>query len=235
MTSRHVARRRARGMTLVEVMVAIAVLSMVAVLIYGVVDSLSRGRKGEALRAERAHQIRDAVARIVRDMTSAYLSTSAPPTQALLTRKTAFVGRSSFPFGRVDFTAFAHLRTQRDSHESDQAEVGYFVVQNPEVSEEMDLVRREQTPIDLDPLKGGVRNVVAEDVQTFSLKYLDPMTGNWLETWDTTQVTGQPNRLPLAVRVTLELKGVGKEPGYSYTTKFFLPIQQPLSFANGGP
>ena len=233
MIPRHAANPATRGMTLVEVMVAIAVLSMVVVLIYGVVDSLSRGRKGESLRAERAHQVRDAVSRIVRDMTSAYLSTAAPATEALLTRKTAFVGRSSFPFGRVDFTAFAHLRTQRDARESDQAEVGYFVVQNPDVPEDMDLVRREQTPIDLEPLKGGIVSVVAENVQKFSLKYLDPVTGNWLETWDTTQVTGQPNRLPLAVRVILELKGVGKEPGYEYTTKFFLPIQQPLSFASG--
>jgi general secretion pathway protein J len=219
-------------MTLVEVMVAIAVLAMVSVLIYGVVDSLSRGRKGEAERADRAHQIRDAVARIVRDMTSAYLSTSAPANQALLTRMTAFVGRSSLPYSRVDFTAFAHLRTQRDAHESDQAEVGYFVAPNPDVSDEMDLVRREQTPIDLYPLKGGINSVVAEGVQQFTLKYLDPVTGNWLDTWDTTQVSGQPNRLPLAVRLILELKGVGKEPGPSYTTKFFLPIQQPLSFAS---
>jgi general secretion pathway protein J len=226
-------RSGARGMTLVEVMVAIAVLAMVSVLIYGVVDSLSRGRKGEAERADRVHQLRDAVSRIMRDMTSAYLSTAAPSNQALLTRMTAFVGRSSVPYGRVDFTAFAHLRTQRDAHESDQAEVGYFVVPNPDVSEEMDLVRREQSPIDLYPLKGGIVSVVAEGVQQFSLKYLDPVTGNWLDTWDTTQVSGQPNRLPLAVRVILELKGVGRDPGPSYTTKFFLPVQQPLSFANG--
>jgi general secretion pathway protein J len=220
-------------MTLVEIMVAIAILSMVSVLIYGVVDSLSRGRKGEAMRAERAHQGRDAIARIVRDMTSAYLSLAMPPTQALVTRRTAFVGRTSLPFSRVDFTAFAHLRTQRDTQESDQAEVGYFVEQDTDNPDEMDLFRREQTPIDIDPLKGGIVNVVAEGVIQFSLRYLDPTTGNWLDSWDSTQSTGQPNRLPLAVRLILELKDTGGGHGYSYTTKFFLPIQQPLSFASG--
>ena len=44
------------------------------------------------------------------------------------------------------------------------------------------------------------------------------------------QLTGQPNRLPLAVRVRLVLKGVGAGTPYTYTTKIFLPIQQPLSF-----
>jgi general secretion pathway protein J len=219
-----------RGMTMIEIMVAIAILAMVAVLIHGVIDSLSRGRKGEGMRAERAHQGREAMQRIVRDLSGAYLSQHVPAIPALVTERTAFVGKSSTPYDRLDFTAFAHLRTERDAHESDQAEVGYFVVKDPDVDGKMDLVRREQTPIDFDPLKGGIINVVAEDVDKFDVRFLDPLTSQWVETWDTMQVTGQPNRLPLEVSITLVLKGVGEGPPYSYTTKVFLPIQQPLSF-----
>ncbi len=221
---------RARGMTMIEVIVAIGILAMVAVLIHGVIDSLSRGKKGEGMRAERVHEGREALQRIVRDMSSAYLSMHVPTVQALVTEKTAFVGRNSTQFDRLDFTAFAHRRTDRDSHESDQAEVGYFVVVDPEVPDKMDLVRREQTPIDFDPLKGGIVDVVAEDVDEFDIRYLDPLTGQWIESWDSTQVTGQPNRLPLAARIRLVLKGVGGGAQYAYTTKVFLPIQQPLSF-----
>jgi general secretion pathway protein J len=224
------ARVRARGMTMVEVMVAIAVLALIAVLMHGVIESLSRGKKGEEARADRAHEGREALQRIVRDLSAAYLSMHVPSVQALVTGKTAFVGHSSLPFDRVDFTAFAHKRTDRDSHESDQAEVGYFVVRNPDFPDKMDLVRREQTPIDFDPLKGGIRNVVAEDIDQFNLRYLDPQTGQWVETWDSMQVTGQPNRLPLEVKITLVLNGVGGGPQYAYTTKVFIPIQQPLSF-----
>ncbi|HEY4012518.1 MAG TPA: type II secretion system protein GspJ [Polyangiaceae bacterium] len=223
-------RGAARGMTMIEVMVAIAILAMIGVLIHGVIDSLSRGKKGEEMRAEKAHEGREAMQRIVRDLSGAYLSLHVPAIPALQTEKTAFIGRSSVPFARVDFAAFAHMRTDRDSHESDQAEVGYFVVPDPEVASKMDLVRREQTPIDLDPLKGGIVNVVAEDVSNFELRYLDPQTGQWVETWDSTQVTGQPSRLPLEVKITLEMKGVGEGPPYAYTTKVFLPIQQPLNF-----
>jgi general secretion pathway protein J len=223
-------RSRVRAMTMIEVMVAIAILAMVAVLIHGVISSLSRGKKGEEMRADRAHEAREAMQRIVRDLSAAYLSMHVPSNQALITQKTAFVGRSSISFDRIDFTAFAHMRTDRDSHESDQAEVGYFAARDPNVADKMDLVRREQTPIDLDPLKGGIVNVVAEDIDQFDVHYLDPQTGQWVETWDSMQVTGQPNRLPLEVKITLVLKGVGGGPPYAYTTKVFIPIQQPLSF-----
>jgi general secretion pathway protein J len=221
---------RSRGMTLFEVVVAIGILSMVAVLIGGVVESLSRGKAGEGMRAERVREGSQAVERIVRDVSSAYLSTHVPIVQALMTGKTAFVGHGSTPFDRVDFTAFAHTRTERDAHESDQAEVGYFVASDPAVTGKMDLVRREQTPIDFDPLKGGIVSVVAEDVIEFDLRFLDPQTSQWIESWDSTQVAGQPNRLPLAISIRLVLKGVGEGPPYSYATKVFIPTQQPLSF-----
>lgn len=223
-------RARARGVTLFEVVIAIAILSMVAVLINGVVDSLSRGKKGESMRNERSHAGREAMQRIVRDMSSAYLSVHVPVVPALITQQTVFVGRSSIPYDRIDFTAFAHTRTERDSPESDQAEVGYFAAPDPDITDKWDLVRREQTPIDAEPLRGGIRNVIAEDISEFHLRYLDPMTSQWIDTWDSTQAAGQPNRLPLAVSVTLKLKGVANGPAVSYTTKFFLPIQQPLSF-----
>jgi general secretion pathway protein J len=217
-------------MTLLEVLVSIAILAMVALLIHGAFDSMSRGKKGEAMRAERAHQGRDAVLRMTRELSAVYLSMHVPTNPALQTSKTAFVGRSSNPYDRIDFTAFAHRRTDRDAKESDQCEVGYFVVKDPDVPDKMDLVRREQTPIDLDPLKGGVVNVIAENVEEFDVRYLDPMTGLWTETWDTMQVTGQPNRLPLEVKITLVLKGVPNGPSYPFTTKVFIPIQQPLAF-----
>lgn len=224
-------RAHARGMTLIEVMVAVAIMSGIAVLIHGTMLSLSNGKKGEGMRAERVHQGREAMLRIVRDLSSAYISMHVPPILALQTERTAFVGRSSSTFDRIDFTAFAHLRTDRDSHESDQAEVGYFVVRDPDVDGKMDLVRREQTPIDYEPLRGGIVNVVAENVDEFHLRYMDPITGQWITTWDSMQVTGQPNRLPLEVEITLEIKGVGEDaPPYRYTTKVFLPMQQPLSF-----
>jgi general secretion pathway protein J len=217
-------------MTLLEIMVSVAILAMVAILIYGAFDSMARGKKGEAMRADRAREGREAILRITRDLSSAFLSMHNPTNTALITRAIGFVGSSGGTYDRVDFAAFAHRRVDRDSHESDECEVGYFVSPDPDVSGKMDLVRREQTPIDIDPKKGGVVNVVAENVEEFDVKYLEPLTAQWLDTWDSTQVTGQPGRLPLEVSIRLVLKGIGDAPSVTYATKLTMPMQQPLTF-----
>lgn len=224
-------RRSARGMTLLEILVSLAILAMIATLIYGAFDSLGRGKKGESIRAERARQGRGAVLRIVREVSSAFLSLHAPQTVAQNTRVTAFIGQSSMDFDRLDFSSFAHLRTEANRPESDQCEIGYFVSPDPEKPEKKDLVRREQAPIDMEPKKGGVVNVLAEDVESFSLRYLDPITGTWVETWDTTNAIQQGGRLPLAVEVKLVLANVPPGIDKTYMSRATLPMQQPLNFA----
>lgn len=223
-------RQQVRGMTLLEVLVSLGIMAMISLLIYGAFDSISRGRRGESLRADRARQGRDAVERIARELQGAFLSLHQPLMPALQTRMTAFIASNSANYDRVDFTSFAHRRVERDVKESDQAEIGYFVVPDPDVDGKMDLVRREQAPIDFDPKRGGVVNLLAEDVESFDLKYLDPLTGQWVESWDSTQLAQQLNRLPVEVRIELKLKSVKNTPEFKYTTKAIIPITQPLKF-----
>ncbi len=79
--------------------------------------------------------------------------------------------------------------------------------------------------------KGGVVQVLADDIDSFTLKYLDPMSGLWTDTWDTTSTIGQPNRLPLQVEIYLVLKaGPAGEP-IRLRTKTTLQMLQPLAFA----
>lgn len=217
-------------MTLLEILVSIAVLSMISLLLYGAFDSLSRGKRAEALRSERARQGREAIARISRELAGAYLSAHQPQSPALVSRMTSFIGQQDSNFDRLDFATFAHRRLEADSRESDQSEIGYAVVKDPEKSDKMDLIRREQIPIDQEPKRGGVVNVVAEDVESFDLRFLDPLSGLWIETWDTTQTTGQLSRLPLAVRVSLTLKGIRGGPPLVYSTKIILNMRDPLTF-----
>lgn len=225
------ARPRARGTTLIEILVALAVLAMISLMIYGAFESMSRGKRAEGARAERSRQGREAIDRIGRELSSAYLSLHAPLLPAYVTQTTAFIGTNGSTFDRVDFTSFAHRRVDREAKESDQAEIGYFVVEDPKVPEKMDLVRREQVPIDLEPQRGGVVNVVCEDVESFDVRYLDPLTGQWVEQWDSTSAVGQFRRMPLEVKITLVVKGQRNEPSYRYVNKLMIPIQQPLTFA----
>ena len=228
--ARSRSRARSTGMTLLEILVSLGVMAMISLMIYGAFDSMNRGKRGESMRSDRARQGRDAVDRIAHELQSAFISMHQPLSPALQTRMTAFIATHSGTYDRVDFTAFAHRRIERDAKESDQAEIGFFVVKDPDVDGKMDLVRREQAPIDFDPKRGGVVNVLAEDVESFSLKYLDPLTGTWVESWDSTQLAQQLNRLPIEVRIELKLKAVKNTPEFRYVTKAVLPITQPLRF-----
>lgn len=224
-------RLKNRGFTLLEIIVSVAILAMISLLIYGAFDSMSRGKKGEEAKAERARTGRSAILRMTRELSSAFLSLHTPNLPALVVRQTTFTSVNSQPFDRIDFTSFAHRRIRADAPESDQAEIGYFVVPNPDDSDKMDLVRREQTPIDLDPRRGGQVNVMAEDVESFNLRFFDPLTWQWTESWDSMQAaSGQPNRLPLEIEITLVLAHCPPGVEKTFQTKLTVPIQQPLSF-----
>ena len=178
------------------------------------------------------------MARMTRELQSAYISLHAPINSALLIQKTAFIGSTGTPADRLDFDSFSNRRLDRNSHVSDQCELSYFGSPNPDLPGVTDLARRVSTTLDLDPKKGGRVEVLATDIDLFDLQYLDPQSGNWVETWDTTQsVTGQPARLPVQVRILLVLNG-GSRQGSSrgqrpirLITKVSLPIENGLNFA----
>jgi general secretion pathway protein J len=186
---------------------------------------------------DRQREARLAMARMTRELQSAYLSAHIPINQALSIQKTIFRGERGTPSDRVDFTAFANTRLDKDSHVSDQCELSYYGSPNPDRSGTNDLVRRIDGSIDLEPTKGGKVEVLATDIDLFDLQYLDSQTGQWLEQWDTTQATGQVDRLPLQVRIILVLNGgarSGTDRGRGtirLVTKVGLNILQPLTFA----
>jgi general secretion pathway protein J len=231
------ARRTHAGFTLVEVLVAVAVLAGIAALIYGAFAGLKRSKEGIERVGDRYREGRLAMAQITRDLQSAYLSLHAPIDQSLVITKTAFTGKRGTPADRIDFNSFSHRRLDRDSHESDQAEISYFGSTDPKQRTTTDLARRVSPELDIYPEKGGRVDVVATDIDLFDVAYLDPLTGQWTETWDTTQATGQLNRLPLQVRIVLVMNGGARgaaDRGQSpirLETKIPIHIQRPLTFA----
>ncbi len=230
-------RRLSAGFTLVEMLVAVSILAMISVLIYGAFAGLRRSKQGIERVNDRYREGRLAMDRISRELQSAYLSGYTPLDQALAVQKTAFIGTQGTPADRVDFNSFSNRRITRDSHESDQCEISYFGSENPKQHGITDLVRRISKHPDLEPTKGGRVEVLATDIDLFNLKYLDPLSGQWVDTWDSTQAIGQPNRMPLQVRVLLVLNGgrrteaSGARKTIRFMTTVDIPIQHPLTFA----
>lgn len=219
-----------RGFTLLEVMVSVGIISMIGVLIYGAFMGMSRSKTSMGHVADRYQQGRQAIERMSRELSSAFVSSHRPITQVQLIRETAFIGRDRSSSDRVDFTAFANRRLAADSHNSDQAEISYFAAEDPETGN-LDLVRRISRSIDDDVSRGGIVQVMAENIETFDVKYLDPATNEWIDDWDSTQAAAQFGRLPSQVWLYLRLANGPRGQGIKFETKVPIPIQLPLDFA----
>jgi len=231
------ARAFERGFTLLEVLISIAILTAITSLLYGAFSALKHSKDGLSRVQDRQREGRIAMARMTRELQSAYISAHVPINQALMVQKTIFKGERGTPADRLDFTAFANKRLEKNAHVSDQCELSYFGSPNPDGSGTTDLVRRIDEQLDLEPTKGGRIEVLATDIDLFDLQYLDAQTGQWQEAWDTSQTTGQPDRLPLQVRIILVLNGgarSGTDRGRGtlrFVTKVGLNMLQPLTFA----
>jgi general secretion pathway protein J len=226
------ARARRLGMSLIEVMISVVILAIISTLIYSGFVQTSRNKTRVEGQTDRALEVTGALERMVRELQSAYVSAQINPSPSLQVVRTAFLGTDRGSRDRIDFTSFSHQRLYRDAKESDQNELSYFIARDPDASDRRVLVRREQARIDDDPLKGGTLQVVLHDVDTLELEYLDPITNEWVRTWDTVQGTGQPNRLPAQVKITLGVVSIdGRRRTQKIGTRVSLPIRYGLNHA----
>jgi general secretion pathway protein J len=234
------ALRLRRGFTLIEVLVAAAILAGIATVIYGAFASMKRSKEGVERLNDRYREGRLAMSRIVRELQSAFISLHQPIPPVMPVQKTVFKGTQGSPGDRIDFASFAHRRLVEDARETDQEEVSYYAQSDPDHDGVVNLVRRVSAKLDLDPDKGGKIEILATDIDLFQVQYLDALTGQWDDRWDTTQATGQMGRLPLQVRILLVLNGGirhSAERGQGsirLVTKVMIPITRGLTFATQG-
>jgi general secretion pathway protein J len=222
---------RARaGITLIEVIVAMTVLAIVATLMYTAFSQTSRNKRYIEAQLDRHHEARSGVERMARELSLAFVSAQDNPNLGLQVVKTAFIAKEEGSGSRIDFTSFSHQRLYRDAHESDQNELSYFVTGDPEDPSKDVLARREQRRIDDDPQTGGQVQILIRDVRSFELAFLDPLSGEWLKSWDTTQAAMQPNRLPTQVRIRVVLP-VDHGDDIVLATRALLPLEFALNHA----
>jgi type II secretion system protein J len=219
-------------MTLLEVMVATGVFAMMGMMLLTAFTQTGRMRDRLSARTEHDHQARTALLKLSRDLRGAFLSAHVNTAQAQAQNVvlTAFVGREGGNGDSLELTTFTHRRLRRGAHEGDACEVGYRVVERRNASRmTYDLMRRETTRIDVDPLRGGNLDVLVQDVTGFDLKFYDEYTSQWLESWNTMSGSGQPARLPQRVRAILTVRDEGNGTR-RYVTETSVMIQAMLRF-----
>lgn len=225
-TSPAARRRRARGMTLIEVMISLAVLGMMVVSVWSSFKGTMRGMQTTEELQTRYSIIRNGLARLTSELSMSYLSFNRPLDD--VKHYTLFEGRDEFGSDMVTFSAFAHLRMRKDSNESDQSVIQYFVQDDPEDSGRSHLYRRESRrltgdkPEDMEQYFPAY--VVVEDVVSFDVKYWDPRQEDWLDEWSTLKADMQPDRLPERVKVKIGVKD--RDEILTFETQSVLMMQE---------
>jgi general secretion pathway protein J len=215
-------------MTLVEIMVATAILSMITAMIWISFDQGNRAIRVVERSQDRYHEAEIALSVISRDLASAYLTKHINPAEP--TAVYVFSGEDRRPVDRLNFVSFSHRRTIRDSHESDQCEIGYYGAPDPDDVHVTNLIRRVSPVIDDEPERGGQRLILVRDVVEFDLSYYQREQEEWVEEWDTTQATtGQPDRLPDQVRILLTVHE-GEDHELTFTTQVPIHLRESLLF-----
>jgi general secretion pathway protein J len=210
---------RERGMTLLEIMVALAVLSMMLVSVWSGLQGTLRGMELTSKIQDRYSGVRNGMSRMVDELGHAYLSFNRPVGE---TRHfTLFEGRDNGTADSVTFSNFAHLRIRRDADESDQCVIQYFLEEDAEDSSRTHLYRREtrrltgDRPEDLAQFAPAF--VLIEDVVHFDVKYWDATREEWLDDWATMRTDGQADRLPPRIKLEIGVEDGDGEVEYFVT------------------
>ncbi len=213
--------------TLMEVMVATMILGMITTVIYASFAQTLEipGQLREI--HERYHKIRMAMNRICREVSMAYLSKHINPNQDE-SPNYIFRIKENSPGDRLDFTSFANWRRYENTPVSDQCEIGYFLQEDPEVRDRINLVRRQQDFIDHEPGWGGVVEVLCEDVVDFQVYAWKEEEEEWGEEWDSSQLE-QSNTLPKIIRIELTIQDDEGERTTFYT-KAQVMLNKPIDF-----
>jgi len=218
------------GFTLLEVMIAVAVLGLIGGLTWKSFDAASDLKSRIERAEERDQTVRGAMNRIAREVSMAFLSEHYDR-KRFRERPTRFVIKDGRREADLTFTSFGNERLAIDAKEGDQALFEYKLGPDPEVSGRRNLYRRVKPILDEDPDRGGQTAVLAEDVVAFSVEAWDAKDRAWRPEWDTNspQQSGGPILMPSRVRISLTVKDEqGKDR--LYTTQSNIMLLQSLDF-----
>lgn len=184
------------GFTLIEVLIASIILAMIGYLLSTVLFSSAKINKETFVFSQRYHEIRQAMSRIRKDLSMAYLSKQTNQASASIF-KTYFKGGEN----EISFVAFGNILYVRDIRQSDQRRIEYYFAKDNE-SDQYSLYRRVQNHPSLSDIKEQKGEVIATKIEKISFEYWDEEYGRWLKSWSTEGISGKenlPNRLKISI------------------------------------
>lgn len=219
-----------RGLTLLEVMIASAVMVIMMALAWQTISNTSDRRRTFQAYEERNHEIRMALDRCVRDFEAAYLSRNEDTTANY--PRTLFVAAAKTPVPEIRFSTLGHRPLWADANESDQTIIQYLAHSSSDRPGQVDWIRREQRrQSNLPPEEeASDYDVLVHDITNVKLEFWNWKNLEWQDTWNTTQSDGQRGWLPSRVKITLTVKGSNGDD-VELSTQARITMQEPLNFS----
>ena len=227
------ARSRQAGFTLIELLVAMALLGFMMLIVWSTTSGAIFAHRSVGKNQERDHEIRVSLNRIVRDLSSAYLSANEQASG--LEPRTRLVGKDQGDIHELVFSSMAHTVLWGDANESEQTVISYLPEADPDNRSTTNVVRHElrRPPNDTRQKEVPEIDILVRDVKKLSFEYYDWREKTWQTTWDTSQADGERGRLPSRIRVTLEIDEAGEDGRkrtVKYQTQARLMLQEELKF-----
>ncbi len=216
------------GLTLVEIMVATAILAFMMVMTYTTTSRTGQKRRVIAEGQVRSQELRAGLGRVVADLEMAYLSKNEDT--STFERRTRFQGKDTGDVDELTFSSLAHLPLWAEANESDQTMISYYAAADREKPGVKNWIRREQRRL-TDPGETSKEmpadiDIVISDIQHVDFEYWDWKDNEWKNDWDTSKQDIQKDRLPTRVRITVKWMEDGEEA--KVVTQARLLLQEPL-------
>jgi general secretion pathway protein J len=200
--------RRARGraaqagFTLIEVMLALAILAFITTIMWGSFSQTATNKRAIEAAQDRMHTVRVALMRMSREIEMAYLSQLE--NTAISERRTFLVGSAHGDVDELAFSSFAHQRLRAGLNEGDTSVISYYGERDPDDGRVLNLMRRETRRLQAEDPKtiAGEAYVLCPNVSKVKFAYYDQKKKEWDTDWSTLNASGN-QYLPTHVRITL--------------------------------
>ncbi len=193
----HLVRLNAKGFTLIEILIAFAIFSVVVILLYGTFDTTYKASREMEDAAESLRQVRWGFYHLARDLGMYY---QAPKIKGREGEKHTlrfevldqyrFSDQAEWPNDTIKFKSVSHGRTIQNAAESDLIEVSYYLKDDA-------LIRQAQLSN-----QKIIYNEVGKNLIGLNFRYWDLANLAWVDRWDMIE----QKRPPSAVEVEIFLR-----------------------------
>lgn len=227
--TRRPGAKRPGGFTLVEILVALAILGVIVSIVSATFSGALGAQSAAERRAATTHAARTALDRLSQDLTSAFVRRAQAPGTVAVGLELDHREIEGASRDRLTFPTFGRPIGGGDDPTSDAALVEYELVVSDD-RRDWRLVRREASRLDPEALARAPGDVVAERVVGFEVKLYDGK--EWVSAWN------DKTKLPRAVEVTIRVApepaaGASRPWGegplsearvFTYGTRLLLPL-----------